>query len=291
MLVRAGLAKIRGAKPSHSRGYIWRRRVVLALAATGLVAMAYGRFIEPRWLEVTRVRVESARLSGASRPVRIVHISDIHCEPCAGLEETLPETIAGLSPDVIVFTGDAINHREAAGRFRRFMTRLAGIAPTLAVRGNWEVDYFPNADIYGGTGVEVLSGRAVKLTLAGADVWLAGVDAHSEDRIGAALDAAPPGACKILLSHFPDPILEVASRGDVDLQLSGHIHGGQVALPFYGAIITISRHGKRFERGLYEVGPTHLYVSRGVGTDGGAAPRVRFFSRPEVTLVELSPSK
>ena len=295
MLVRAGrdwLAGRHGRRQArtHSRSYLWRRRLVLAMAAAGLACMAYGHFIEPRWLEVTRVRVESTRLVGASRPVRIVLVSDIHCEAYAGPEEELADIVAALAPDVIVFAGDAVNTRGAVDRFRRCMTRLAVIAPTLAVRGNWDVDYFGDVDVFGGTGVEELAGRAVKLTVAGADLWFVGAAAHSDDSIGAALDLAPNGACKVLLCHYPDPILEVAARGDVDLQLSGHIHGGQVALPFYGAIVTLARHGKRFERGLYRVGPTSLYVSRGIGMDGGRAPRMRFCSRPEVTLIELAPA-
>jgi hypothetical protein len=299
MLVRAGwdwLARRRGRRGrrrarAHGRGHIWLRRVVLAMAGTALACMAYGRFIEPRWVEVTRVRVESGRPIGASRPVRIVQISDIHCEAHAGPEEELPGIIAGLAPDAIVFTGDSINTREAAGRFRRLMTRLAAIAPTLAVRGNWDTDYYPDVDVFGGTGVQELNGRAVKMTLAGADVWFAGAAAHNEKGIDAALAAAPPGACKVLLYHFPDPILEMAARGDVDLQLSGHTHGGQIALPFYGAMVTLSRHGKRFERGLHKVGSTCLYVNRGIGLEGHIAPPVRFCSRPEVTLIELCPAQ
>ncbi len=295
ILVRAGwdwLARRRGRRQAqmHRRGRLWLRRAALAMAAAGLVCMAYARFIEPQWVEVTRVRVESPRLTGAARPVRIVLLSDLHCEAYAGPDEELPGIIAGLTPDVIVFTGDAINTRDAAGRFRRCMSRLAEIAPTLAVRGNWDVDYYPDVDVFGGTGVEELNGRAVKLTLAGADVWFAGAVAHNEVGIDAALAAAPPGVCKVLLYHYPDPILEVAARGDVDLQLSGHIHGGQIALPFYGAMLTLARHGKRFERGLYKVGQTSLYVSRGIGVEGHGAPRMRFFSRPEVTLIELAPA-
>ena len=295
MVVRAAwgwAARRRGQEraKAHRRWYVWLRRAVLAAAAAGVLCMAYGYFIEPRWVEVTRVRVVSGRLSGASRPVRIVQISDLHCEAYAGLAEDVPDIVAGLSPDVIVFTGDAINTRDALGRFRRCMTRLAAIAPTLAVRGNWDTDYFGDLDLFGSTGAAELSGEAVRLTIAGADVWFAGAAAHGEKGIYAALAAAPDGACKVLLYHYPDPILEVASRGDVDLQLSGHTHGGQVALPFYGALVTLSRHGKRFERGLYRVGPTHLYVNRGIGMEGGRAPRVRFCSRPEITLIELTPA-
>jgi len=280
----------RGQAPAgaDSLWYVWLRRAVLAVAAAGVLCMAYGYFIEPRWVEVTRVRVVSARLRGASRPVRIVQVSDFHCEAYAGLAEDVPEIVAGLEPDVIVFTGDSLNDREGLGRFRRCMTRLAGIAPTLAVRGNWDVGAHGGPDFFGSTGVVELSGQAVKITAAGADVWFAGAPVDDPPKLAAALATAPDGACKVLLYHYPDPILEVAARGDVDLQLSGHTHGGQVALPFYGALVTVSRHGKRFERGLYKVGSTQLYVNRGIGMEGGPAPRVRFFARPEITLIELA---
>jgi predicted MPP superfamily phosphohydrolase len=79
----------------------------------------------------------------------------------------------------------------------------------------------------------------------------------------------------------------------VDLFLAGHVHGGQVALPFYGALLTLSRFGKRFERGLYPDADGFgfpLYVSRGIGMEGGAMPRVRFCSRPELALIELVPA-
>lgn len=66
--------------------------------------------------------------------------------------------------------------------------------------------------------------------------------------------------------------------------------GGQVALPFYGALVTLSRFGKRYEAGLYRVHDTWLYVNRGLGMEGGWAPRVRFCARPEITVIELAPA-
>jgi predicted MPP superfamily phosphohydrolase len=75
----------------------------------------------------------------------------------------------------------------------------------------------------------------------------------------------------------------------VDLFCAGHVHGGQIAMPFYGALVTLSRYGKQYEAGLYKAGPMWLYVSRGVGMEGGAAPRVRFCSRPEVAVLEAVP--
>ena len=61
-------------------------------------------------------------------------------------------------------------------------------------------------------------------------------------------------------------------------------------MPFYGALVTLSRFGKRFESGLHRVGSTALYVNRGIGMEGGNAPRVRFMARPEITILEVAPS-
>jgi predicted MPP superfamily phosphohydrolase len=62
-----------------------------------------------------------------------------------------------------------------------------------------------------------------------------------------------------------------------------------VALPAYGALVTLSKFGKKYESGLHREGATWLYVTRGLGMEGGPAPRVRFFARPEITVIELAP--
>jgi hypothetical protein len=90
----------------------------------------------------------------------------------------------------------------------------------------------------------------------------------------------------ILLYHSPDLLYEASDAG-IDLQLSGHTHGGQVRLPFFGALFSGSLYGKEFESGRYQVGGTTLYVSRGIGMEGAGAPRVRFLCPPEIILWEI----
>jgi predicted MPP superfamily phosphohydrolase len=92
------------------------------------------------------------------------------------------------------------------------------------------------------------------------------------------------------LYHKPDLVPEISARR-FDLYLTGHTHGGQVALPVYGALITLSKFGKRYESGLYREGETAIYVNRGIGMEGGAAPRVRFCAKPELTVIELRPAR
>lgn len=122
----------------------------LALAAFGLLCFAYGYFVEPYWPEVTRRRVQSVKLAEAARPVRVVHLSDLHCDPEPRLEERLPELVRAERPDLIVYTGDSLNSPEGLPVLRRLLPRLAEIAPTFAVRGNWDVWYWRGIDLFGG---------------------------------------------------------------------------------------------------------------------------------------------
>jgi hypothetical protein len=80
--------------------------------------------------------------------------------------------------------------------------------------------------------------------------------------------------------------IEAAQKCKVDLYCAGHTHGGQIALPFYGALITFSRFDKKYEAGFFHERPTWLYVNRGMGCEG--TPHFRFFARPEVTMIELA---
>jgi len=271
-----------------ARATLRAERAVLALAGVGLACFAYGYFVEPFWPQVTRVRIESAKLAGASRPLRVVHISDLHCDPRPRLEERLPDIVAAERPDLIVFTGDSVNSPQGLPVLRKLLPRLAQIAQTFDVRGNWDIGY-GGGELFGGTGVRELNGEAVRVEAAGTSLWVAGAPFGSTDKIRDALKVVPPGAFTILLYHTPDEILDVAATGRVDLYCAGHTHGGQVALPFYGALVTLSKFGKRYESGLHRERDTWLYVNRGIGMEGGPAPRVRFLARPEVTVIELAP--
>ncbi len=263
---------------------------LLAVGLVGACCLAWARFVEPMRLTVTRVRIESRKRASGSRPLRIVHVTDLQCDPRPRLEEVLPDAIAAERPDLVVFTGDAVNSEGGVPVFRRCLTRIAAIAPTFAVSGNWEVWNVPGADPFGGTGATLLDGSAARVAIPGVgDVWVAGVAADRGGEGGAALADVPPGALTLFLHHYPYPeVVPEADRPRVDLMLAGHVHGGQVALPFFGAILTLNRHGKRYEQGLHRVGPMRLFVSRGVGMEGRVV-RLRFFAPPEIAVIEIAP--
>lgn len=288
-IVRIALRRLRGQNDPVPRRTRWLRRAILSLAALGTLCIVYGFAVEPYWPQVTHVRIATPKRPAASRPIRIVHLSDIHSDPKARLEERLPSIVAAQRPDLIVFTGDSLNSPGGLPVFRRCMTRLAAIAPTFAVRGNWDVWYWSGLDLFGGTDVRELLGEPVKLEFDGTPLWVVGVPYDSEQQIGRAIAPIPASDFSLLLYHTPDEITTAAERG-ADLYCAGHIHGGQIALPFYGALVTLSKYGKRFESGLHRVGGTWLYVNRGIGMEGGRMPRARFCSRPEVTVIEVSPA-
>jgi predicted MPP superfamily phosphohydrolase len=288
-LVQMARERFGRAVPPARHWVLWSRRFILGVGTLGVFCVLYGWLVEPYWLAVTRVRIATPKLSAGARPVRIVHISDLHCDPKVRLEERLPDVVAAEKPDLIVFTGDAINSPEGLPNFKRCLTRLAGLAPTFVVKGNWDAWYWSDLDLYGGTGARELNGDATEVVVGNASIWLSGVPVDGEARIPRAIDAMPAGAFRVFLYHYPDEIPTVAARR-VDLYCAGHTHGGQVALPLYGALLTLSRFGKRYEAGLYQVESTGLYVSRGIGMEGGPqAPRVRFCARPEVTVIEVAP--
>lgn len=278
----------RAERPKSRLRLLWRRGI-LGTAALGVACMAWGRFVEPFWPEVTRTPVPCRSLAPGARPLRIVHLSDLHCDPSPRIEDRLPDLVAAEKPDLVAFTGDAINSPEGLPHFRRTMQALARIAPTFAVKGNWDVWYFRSLDRFGGTGVEELDGRSFLLDVRGSPVRVAGVAYGNDEAAGASIRSAARGEVLLFLTHTPDLAESVAGRG-VDLVLAGHTHGGQVALPFLGPVVTLTRAGRKHARGLSEMGGTPLYTSRGIGMEGGWAPRVRFLARPEVAVLDLVPA-
>jgi predicted MPP superfamily phosphohydrolase len=283
-LRRRGTTDVPSREPS--RAEVWVERGVYVLAALGVILLAYA-FVEPYWPEVVRVRIQARGLA-RDRPIRIVQLSDLHCDSAPRLETRLGALVASLKPDLIVFTGDAINDdRGAPDVFRACMADLARVAPVYAVRGNWDVWWFGRVDLYGGTGARLLENEALPVSVVGQEIWVAGVSVDSEFRIPDVLSAVPRDRFCLFLHHYPAAAGAAAKHG-ADVHLCGDTHGGQIRLPLLGELVRIHRGGVWMPTGLHSVDGMPLYVNRGIGMEGGHAPRVRFACRPEVTLIEVS---
>ncbi|HSJ58175.1 MAG TPA: hypothetical protein VLC95_13410, partial [Anaerolineae bacterium] len=281
--------------------------VLLQLLVLGLAW--WGTRVEPFRLQVTHLDLADRGRPGAGR-IRIVQLSDLHIERLTRRERGLPELVRGLGPDLILLPGDFLNTSynrdpEAAAGLGALLGELDAPLGMYAVWGTAHVDY-PDVlrPVLQAAGVEVLEDRAVGLSpdgsaggneelgnSASSALWLMGVTptwAPDEDaeRVRTLLAAAPPGAFSLLLYHLPDLMPAAAALG-VDAYLAGHTHGGQWRVPGFGALVTSSRYGKRYEAGLYQEGRTRLYVSRGLGMEGFGTPRARLFCRPEVVVLDL----
>jgi predicted MPP superfamily phosphohydrolase len=288
IFVRWTLSRQGLVKKHTGRLYSAYRLIVLVLAFAGIACMAYAYFVEPYWLTVRTVQLKTRKLPPGSPPMRLVHISDIHSDPKVRLEDTLPEVIAQQSPDLIVFSGDSLNSEEGLPVFRECLTRIAAIAPTFVVKGNWDSWYWSHLDLFGNTGATELDSETLRTQIRGVPISISGIPVGDEKQLGSVLASVPSTDLSIFVYHYPD-LVEGPNLRNVDLYCAGHTHGGQIALPLYGALVTLSKFGKKYESGTYQVNDTLLNVNRGIGMEGGSAPRVRFWAWPEVTVIEISP--
>ncbi len=189
-------------------------------------------------------------------------------------------------------TSSFVNDRQAWADARRFFSQLAAPLGVYLVSGSPPVDQeHAVSRILEGLPVRWLRDEKTTLKHGANLIDLVGVSCtHRPFSDGPKLEAALGEATRrftVLLHHTPDLAPQAAKAG-VDLQLSGHTHGGQVRLPLIGALYTSSLYGKKFEQGRRQVDGMTLYVTRGIGLEGRGAPRVRLLCRPEVTVWEIS---
>ncbi|MBN2387655.1 MAG: metallophosphoesterase [Anaerolineales bacterium] len=256
-----------------------------------LVLAFYGLYVEPFRLGVTHLQVTSPALL-PDRPLRILQISDLHVERISPREREVLVQAEALRPDLIVLTGDYVNldyidDPVAWADARAVLAQLRAPYGVYAVLGTVDRPQVVTA-IFDGLEIRLLTDKVEVLALPGGDLILVGISTGpGDDQVLYDLTAEnPPGNYTLLLYHTPD-LIEPAVRRGVDLYLAGHTHGGQIRLPFYGALVTFSEYGKQYEMGEYHLGATTLYVSRGLGMEGWGMPRMRFLCPPELVLVEL----
>ena len=278
---------------------------VVVINAGASLALLWGAFKEPARLGLSRYSFGSDSLPGGAPPIRLLQVSDLHVERLGRREEQVVQMVREVAADVVVLTGDYVNlscvddpiaHADARRVLAAMAEAAASAHPTspanvYAVLGSPPVDR-NSAPLFDGLPIRLLRDEVVTLDVGqGRQLALLGLDCTHDpgfdgQQLARMADRVPEGLFRVLLYHSPDLML-VAPRLGMDLYLCGHTHGGQVRLPFYGAIITSSRVGKRYEMGHYQAGRTHLYVSRGIGLEGMSAPRVRFLCPPEITLFSL----
>jgi uncharacterized protein len=281
------------ADPSalNRRVFLARAGAVAAGAASvGLVGVGAANALGPPDLLTLPVRLR--RLDPAFRGFRIAVVSDIHLGPLAGRAHTeqIVETINRAAPDLIAIVGDLVDGTvEELGPAAEPLRDLVSPEGTFFVTGNHEYFVEETASWLAELerlGVQPLRNENTAIRRGGAAFDLVGVnDVAGEERgdppnLGRALTGVDPSRPTILLAHQPVVVSEAAARG-VDLQLSGHTHGGQM-WPFHYVVRLV----QPSLAGLSRVNDTQLYVTRGAGFWG---PPVRIGAPPDVTVLSLEP--
>jgi uncharacterized protein len=258
--------------------------IILVATAFSIGCIAYAYFIEPYQLDVTEIDLSLPDIPASTKPITIVQVSDLHSDAQVRLEDKVAAQIERIKPSLILFTGDSVNSLEGIPIFNAFAQRVSKVARTLAVKGDWDFA-FDSVDVLVNSKLEVLGGFKI-IEINGIKICVAGTDSGTSCRD--ILKMAPKGLPTIMMYHNPDGdvILNNDTSG-IDLYVCGHTHGGQIALPFYGAMITQSIQGKKYESGLHKLGNAWIYVNRGIGMEGHF-PRLRFFARPELTIFKLT---
>jgi predicted MPP superfamily phosphohydrolase len=259
---------------------------------------------EPNRPIVVAQEIWLSRLPRAWDGLRVVQLSDLHYDPhfsVIPLRKAV-EIINPLKPDLVLITGDFVTTSEFSHRrpghpaaaeadpcsllLQQIKSRL-GIFASL---GNHDASADPDriSEILTARGITVLRNGSQVLEQQGGRLWLAGIDdiLDGDPDLDKTLEKIPPDECAILLAHEPDFALQVVKK-PVDLQLSGHSHGGQVRFPLVGAVV-LPHLAHRFPMGLRKLGNLTLYTNIGLGTIN--LP-IRWNCPPEITLFTLRSAK
>jgi uncharacterized protein len=254
-------------------------------------AAAWG-LLEAGWPRLRELELVVPGLSPGLDGLRIAHLSDFHLGvPSLGVRavERGVAWAASRSPDLVAITGDLLTRPGGEPRLRRLVQSLPG--PTFAVLGNHDLAIArdPLAKASGLRELapaRLLSDGGELVTLRGARVWIAGADPRSAFGGTRKMDpnALSRGAdLRILLCHFPR-VLDRLEPGRFELVLAGHMHDGQITVPYPGGKVRLAHPTARYASGVYRTRASVMHVSPGLGT---TFVPFRFGARPEATELVL----
>jgi predicted MPP superfamily phosphohydrolase len=277
---------------------ITRRKFFRLAATAGAAALAADTaLLEPNRPRIVRQEIALRRWPSRLEGFTIALLSDFHYDPYFSVHplRSAIGMVNGLRPDLIALTGDFVSMpwsgdpadaASAAEPCAQLLRQMRAPYGLWAVMGNHDV--FTDPDRVTGSlqaeGIHVLSNQSVPIERDGARFWLSGVDdvlGGSAD-LDATLHDLPANEAAVLLVHEPDYADHVA-RYPVDLQLSGHSHGGQVRVPFIRPLY-LPDLARKYIWGLYQIGGLALYTNAGLGT---VRVPVRMNCPPEITLLTL----
>jgi uncharacterized protein len=269
-----------------------RRKLLQASYSIPAAMIGYGAVIERDRFQLKEVDIPVPGLPKSLHGLRIVQLTDIHMGTF--LSERELERVVGLANEtkahLSIMTGDLISKvGDPLDACLRQLSRIKADAGMIGCLGNHEI--YASAEAYteeqgARLGIDFLRNRSRKLVFDGHALHFAGVDYQSKSRGPYLQDAerlAVPGEMNILLSHNPD-VFRISPQKGFQLTLSGHTHGGQIAVEYLNPHLNVASFVTPYVAGYYHEREGSLYVSRGIGTIGVPA---RIGVPPEVTLIRL----
>ncbi|HMK30892.1 MAG TPA: metallophosphoesterase [Terriglobales bacterium] len=271
------------------------------MATAALASVTDAGIVEADRPYVRKLDIQLDRLPQAFDGFTIAQLSDFHYDELfsATAIRNAVQIVNGLGPDLVVLTGDFVtgpllskrSHEasrkaaQAAGPCAALLRDLTALVGKVAVLGNHDLvaDAGVVTDALQSQGIPVLRNLCVPFERAGARIWVSGTDSCPPGRhLDITLKGVPRDEASILLVHEPD-IADAVCKYPVDLQLSGHSHGGQIRLPVIGPLY-LPKFGRKYAWGLQKVGQLTLYTNAGIGT---VRVPMRLNCPPEVTLFTL----
>lgn len=266
-----------------------------ALFVTSL-SYSYARYVEPNQLAINHFEINSPLIPRTFNGIKILQFSDTHIGHYYTIDQfnKLIQKINQYEADLILFTGDLIDAPHEYQFTHDLLPLLKNIQAPLgkySIYGNHDHGGYGTEsykDLMDNSGFKLLMNEAIQISNEGETIYLAGLDDYMLGRpdFEQTLGHIPENSFTILLAHEPD-VAKVSQSYPVQLQLSGHSHGGQIQLPFLGPIVT-PPFASEYTEGFYFIGSgpeqMTLYVNRGIGT---TRVPFRFLAKPEVSIFTL----
>ena len=268
------------------------RRSVIGLAGIGVPSAIWASGIEPNLLSITRKNLVLPRWPKSLDGFRIAQITDVHYRP--GTDEELiaklRKALEAEEPDCIAITGDfVINDPSSLAEFARALRGISAAHGIFASPGNhdrWHCTVSNIKKEFESIGISYLQNKGTNINIKGERIFINGLDSVWGGRPvpNRAWNGHQKNTPVISMVHEPDFFDELHTTKPLDLQLSGHTHGGQCRLPLTNYTPAKVKFGRNYIYGHFKNDRSQLFVGRGIGTVG---LRVRFACRPELVILTL----
>lgn len=256
--------------------------LTLIYLIVGICIFLYGHCIEPNW-----IRIKKLTLPHTKFPDTLVFLSDTQSDGFGFREKKVINLVKKLKPKIIFHSGDIYNgtrDSQASKAAYRLLKILSQIAPVYVIPGDHPVSISEAKTLLAPLkNVHFLSNQKAKHIVKKTSYEIIGLHRYAPEI--SLLKSKTNCDYRIVLAHTPTPWLQ-AKEYIFSLMFCGHTHGGQLCLPFFGALTSGTMLPRQFAYGLFQNKKAAMYVTSGIGLEGLIAPKMRLFCRPEIIVME-----